>query len=215
MPDESRTSRKQSLQVLGSLASGMVMFNIVFYLLSAAYYEDKVAQAKKAIVPGMDVAIELAKLDASLESVRLAFLILTVLVAALSYAATWAPRQVGHGLAVVTAFASGYGGAEALVGSMPEVLGVTMIVVGATLLLLVYYSRMGSRPAWSFLVGTLVVLAIVTFFGAPKIRNVLDIGLWHALIIPALQVVAVIALTMVRADYHTATPTAAKALGAT
>jgi hypothetical protein len=42
----------------------------------------------------------------------------------------------------------------------------------------------------------------VTFFGAPKIRHVLDIGLWHALIIPALMIVATIALGMVRDEYR-------------
>ena len=71
----------------------------------------------------------------------------------------------------------------------------------ALLVTLVVYSLKGSRPAWSFLISMLAVLATVTFFGAPKIRHIMSFGLWHALIIPGLQVVAVIALVMIRSEY--------------
>ena len=42
----------------------------------------------------------------------------------------------------------------------------------------------------------------VDFFGSPKIRALLGISLWHAMIIPGIQVVCVIALSMIRGEYR-------------
>jgi len=59
-----------------------------------------------------------------------------------------------------------------------------------------------SRAAWAFAISLLAVMATVTFFGAPKIRHVLDIPMSLALLIPALQIAALVALSMLKADYR-------------
>jgi hypothetical protein len=46
------------------------------------------------------------------------------------------------------------------------------------------------------------VFGTVDFFGAPKVRGLLGIGLWTALIVPGLQIISVIALTMLRGEYR-------------
>ena len=64
----------------------------------------------------------------------------------------------------------------------------------------------GSRVAWSFLIALMTVMGIVTLFGAPKVRNLLDIGLWYAIIIPGVLAVGVVALALVRRDYRESAP---------
>lgn len=183
MSEVVRTPRKQSLQAAGIVAGTALTLNVLFFVMSGMYFNDKPQQA------------------ANLGSVRMAFAVMSFLVAGMSFAAGIAPRLVGHGLATFIGAASVAGGFGALTSSQPTVMGVTMLITGALLVTLVVYSLKGSRPAWSFLVSMLAVLATVTFFGAPKIRHVLGIGLWTALIIPGLQVVAVIALVMIRGEY--------------
>ena len=178
-----RTARKQSLQAAGIVAGAALTLNALFFVMSGMYFNDKPQQA------------------ADVGTVRAAFAVMSFLIAALSYAAGLAPRLVGHGLATLIGAASVAGGFAALASSQPMVMPVTLMVTGALLVTLVVYSLKGSRPAWSFLISMLAVLATVTFFGAPKIRHVMNIGLWTALIIPGLQVVAVIALVMVRGEY--------------
>jgi hypothetical protein len=178
-----RTTRKQSLQAAGIVAGTALTLNALFFAMSGMYFDDK------------------PQLAADLGSVRTAFAVMSLLIAATSYAAGLAPRLVGHGLSTVIGAAAVAGGLAGFASSLPIVMSVTLIITGALLVTLVVYSLKGSRPAWSFLISMLAVLATVTFFGAPKIRHVLDIGLWTALIIPGLQVVAVIALVMIRGEY--------------
>ncbi len=179
------TTRKQSLQMAGVTAATALTLNGLFWVMSGMYFDDKPAQ-----------------MAGDIGSVRAAFAILSFLVAAMSYAAALAPRLIGHGLAFAVGVASLVGGIGALTSSLPGVMGATLIVCGVVTATLARYSLEYSRPAWAFLIGMLSVLATVTFFGAPKIRHVLDIGLWHALIIPGLMIVATIALGMVRGEYR-------------
>jgi hypothetical protein len=60
----------------------------------------------------------------------------------------------------------------------------------------------GSRVAWSFLTALMTVMGIVTLFGAPKVRNLLHIGLWYAIAIPGVLAVGVVALGLIRRDYR-------------
>jgi hypothetical protein len=184
MAEVVRTTRKQSLQMAGVIAGVALTLNGMFWVMSGMYFDDK------------------PKLAADIGGVRAAFAVLTFLVAALSYAAAIAPRQIGHGLAFAMGTASVVGGIAALVSTLPVVMGATLLISGVVTLALAMSSLKYSRAGWAFLIAMLSVLATVTFFGAPKIRHVLDIGLWHALIIPALMIVATIALGMVREEYR-------------
>ncbi len=178
------TAHKHSLQTAGIVAGTALTLNVVFFVMSGMYFADKPQQA------------------ADIGSVRVAFAVMSLLVATLSYAASFAPKVVGHGLASAIGLASVVGGLAAFSASMQMTMGFTLLVSGVLLNVLVAYSLKGSRPAWSFLISILAVLATVTFFGAPKIRHVMGIGLWTAMIIPGLQVVAVVALVMIRGDYR-------------
>jgi hypothetical protein len=182
MAEVTRTTRKQSLKMAGTIAGAAVTLNTAFLLLSSYSDSDPV----------------------SIGSARLAFGLLTVLVAVMAYMAGFAPRFVGHGLAVVVGVASLVAGIAALFSSIPPVVAFALLGCGIALPILSWKSLEHSRAAWAFLISVLAVLATVTFFGAPKVRNVLGIGLWYALIIPALEIVAVIALGMLRADYREA-----------
>ena len=108
----------------------------------------------------------------------------------------------GHAMAVVIGAASFVAGITALVKGLPGTMGVTMIIVGLMLPILAHFSWRFSRAAWSLMISTLCVFAAVTFFGAPKIAAVLGTGLTLALVIPIVQVIAVIALADLRREYR-------------
>ena len=48
------------------------------------------------------------------------------------------------------------------------------------------------------------------FFGAPKVRGLLGVGLWVAMVVPMLKIVALAALASCRADYRAPAAAAAK-----
>jgi hypothetical protein len=112
-------------------------------------------------------------------------------------------RAAGHFIGALAGAASLVGGAEALVHSMPPVLGVTMLIIGGALIALALFSFQSySRIAWSFLNAIMVVMALVTLFGSPKVRTILNIPLGAALGIPVVLVLGVIALSLVADDYR-------------
>ena len=82
-------------------------------------------------------------------------------------------------------------------------LTVALIVGGGLLIALSYLSAMTrSRAAWSFVVSLSIVLAIMTLFGAPKIRTLVGINLGLALVIPALFLVAAVMLSTMGPRYN-------------
>jgi len=83
----------------------------------------------------------------------------------------------------------------------PGVLGMTLLVSGVLMPVLVVFSSQGSRPAWAFLIAICGVFAVVEFFGAPKVRGALDVSLWITMILPGLNAVAVAALASLRGEY--------------
>jgi hypothetical protein len=108
----------------------------------------------------------------------------------------------GHGLAVIVGLAAIIAGILAIANHLPGVLGVTLLVLGAMLPVVAHFSWRLSRAAWSVMISTLCVFAAVTLFGSPKIAGVMHIGLGIALLIPIVQVAAVIVLAQIRADYR-------------
>jgi hypothetical protein len=185
MADVERTTRNQSLKMAGVIAGTAVGMNALFWLFAGFYYKGKSAQ----------LLLEMG-------SIRLAFGLLTLSVAVMAYVAGFAPRLVGHGIGFIAGIAALVGGFAAFGTNIPGVVSAALIVTGLVLPALSWRSLNHSRPAWAFLIAILAVLATVTFFGAPKMRNVLGIGLWYAMIIPAVEVVGVIALSMVRSEYR-------------
>ena len=97
-----------------------------------------------------------------------------------------------------------FAGYESFDHAMPAVMTAVLVVVGVLLPTLAHFSWRHSRAAWSYLLSLTIVFGIVTFFGAPKVRNALDIGFWTAMIVPGVLFVTVTALAMVRTQYRAA-----------
>jgi hypothetical protein len=179
-----RTTTQQAMRAALVIVGALVSFNGAFFGISSIYFSDHPTDA------------------ATMLKVRGAFAIMTAIVAVATFGAALAPRIIAHALSVVQGLALLVGGYFSLARDLPVVLGVTQLVLGLLLPTLAYASWRHSRVSWSFLISALVVLAIVDFFGAPKVRVVLGVGLWTAMILPGLQVVTVIALSMVRGEYR-------------
>jgi len=178
----STTTRTEAMRLAAFITGVLVVFNTAFFFLSNLWFEDHKA--------------------ADLVAIRGAFGMLTGIVAVTSFGAALAARQIGHVLALTAGAWSVAAGIGAFAKSMPLVMGFTLVIVGCTLSALTYLSYYRrSRPAWATTIAILAVFAAVDFFGAPKIRGLLHIGLWTALILPGVQIVAVIALAMVRGEY--------------
>jgi hypothetical protein len=189
----STDTRQIATRTASVIAGTALAFNAAFYFLSDLYYA-----AHKTVVPGVGEIVD----DSALGKARFAFVIMTALVAASAFAASLAPKIIGHALAVVIGLCALAGAYSSLSHSMPGVMTAVLIAVGVLLPTLAHFSWRGSRAAWSFMISIVCVFALVTFFGAPKVRNTLGVGFWVAMTIPSLQFVCVTALAMVRGEYR-------------
>lgn len=185
MAEVELTTRKQSFQMAGVIAGSVITFNMLFAVASYFYYDGK---------PALETA------DAG--KVRFAAAAMSLSVAAIAYLAALSPRLIGHALALAMGIASIAAGIAALATGLPSVMGVTLLLVGALVPVLTWRSWNHSRAAWSFLIALVAIFGTVEFFGAPKIRHLLGIGLWYAMIIPGIKAVCVVALAMVRNEYR-------------
>jgi hypothetical protein len=187
----SEKSEGSPIQVAGLVVTAAVITNIAFYFLSDLYFEDR--SAMYGVVTAGDI-----------NTVRLHFAIFTGSISIGAIIAAIHPRILGHALAGAFGLAAIVAGVAAVTRDMHPVLPGALIVAGVLLAVLVWRSLEKSRAAWSFLIGMTATLAAVLLFGSTKLRNVFDIGLWTALIIPGLLTVTTVALTMVRDDYREA-----------
>ena len=104
-------------------------------------------------------------------------------------------KWIGHSLMAVLgalALAAAIGSLQA---GMQLTLVISLLVVGGVLPWLVWLSLKGNRPAWAFLISLAIVLGIMTLFGAPKVRNLVEIPLGVALLLPAAFAVAAFCLS--------------------
>lgn len=185
------TRAHQVKQVAIVVAIALVLLNVAFYLLSDSYFG-----GKHPLDNDLDI---LAR-----GRVRIAFAFFTMLVGAASIVASISPRLIGHAIAAVMGVLSIVASLFAFARGMTPVLPFTLLTLGLLLPLLAYFSMRTSRAAWAFLVSVCAVYATVLLFGAPKVRYLLDIGLWSALIIPGILAVATAALVISKADYRDA-----------
>ncbi|MBX3159232.1 MAG: hypothetical protein KF773_24905 [Deltaproteobacteria bacterium] len=197
-PEAKKAAPKQATttqQVAMLVGAFVALANVAFYFLSDLYFADKATDLLKA-----------NRYDAgAMANVRIAFAAFTVAVGGASVLASYRAKLVGHGLAAAAGVASLAAAFGALGRDMPLVLPVTLLVLGGTLPALAYYSmQKRARSAWSFLIAICGVFGLVLLFGAPKVRGLLGMSLWTALIIPGLLAVATVALSLVRNDYQEA-----------
>jgi hypothetical protein len=175
----------------GLVLTCCVLANVAFFFLANRYFEDR------TVIYG-------AESGEHIFQVKLNFAIFTGAIGIGAVLVSLRPRTLGHAIAGVAALASFASGVAALTHDMTPVLPASLLVLGLLMGVLVWRSLEKERAAWAFLMGMTSVLAAVLLFGATKVRTVLDIGLWTALIIPGLLAVATVALAMIRDDYREA-----------
>ncbi|MBA3392480.1 MAG: hypothetical protein H0T89_07550 [Deltaproteobacteria bacterium] len=183
-----RNQSKTAIQIAGMVIIFCALANVAFYFLSDLYFDDRA----RRYGPGVLIAIP---------GVRVAFGVFTGAIGLMSILAALAPRWVGHGIPTatgLTALVAAYG-AWTTIGN--GTLTVVLVLVGILLPALAWLSLHKSRAAWSMLLSMCAVLGLMLMFGAPKVRSLVGIGLWTALILPGLLAVAAIALAMVHRDY--------------
>jgi hypothetical protein len=193
MATETTASKPANPTLIVAVIAGVsvIALNAIFLLLSWRYFLGKRADLMAEPIS-----------DAHIMGVRLAFAAFTATIGVGVVAATVSPRWVGHGIAGALALGSIIAGFFALGTSIPMVLGVTLLFLGLIVPLMIWQSLVYSRAAWSFLLSTCAVLGLILMFGAPKVRGLLGIGLWTAMIIPGLLVLGAVALGLARRDYR-------------
>lgn len=184
-------SEATPIQIAGLVVTALVITNIAFYFLSDLYFEDR--SAVYGVVTGGHI-----------QQVRINFGLFTGSIAIGSVLASLRPLYVGHLLAGLFGLVAIVGGVAALAKEMTPVLPASLMLGGVVMALLVWKSLMKSRAAWAFLIGMTSTLSAVMLFGSTKLRGVLDVQLYIALIIPGLLAVATVALAMLRDDYREA-----------
>ncbi|MGE5183504.1 MAG: hypothetical protein ACM31C_15640 [Acidobacteriota bacterium] len=195
MTDEPKQSSAHADQIrmIILVAFGALIVNGAFFVLSMLYYN-----AHKIHAPGIGDVVD----TAALADARKAFALLSAVVALAVLVAERAPREVGHALATLLGLASLAAAFGAFDKGLPLVMPITLLVTGMLMPALAYGSWKKSRVSWAFLIALVAVFGGVDLFGAPKVRGLLGIGLWTAMILPCIQTVTVVALAMLRRDYQ-------------
>jgi hypothetical protein len=176
-------------------ALAFVVVNAMFYVFSVSYFD-----AHHQIEAGKMVAMFT---PAQITVIRLSFALFTSIVAVTGVLGQMWPRAIGHGIPVVIGLGYIVAAFAAFAhGGVTTALPVTLLITGGLMPVLAHYSfHHRSRGAWAFLISICGVFAVVEFFGAPKVRGALDLGLWITMILPGLNAVAVWALVSVRDQY--------------
>ncbi|MGE0397790.1 MAG: hypothetical protein AB7T06_13800 [Kofleriaceae bacterium] len=179
----------QAKQISIIIVIATAALNAAFYFLSQMYFEDRAATYGMAS-------------PEAIKATRVAFGVMSGVVGVTAIITQFAPRLLAHALAGIVAIAALVGAGAAFNKDYHPVLGVALGLIGVLLIVLVYLSLQSkSRPAWSFLVATCAVGALVTLFGATKIRNATDVSLYYALILPGILIVATVMLINLADDY--------------
>ncbi len=183
------------LRMLILVVFGILIVNGAFFVLSMVYFD-----AHKIHAPGVGDIVD----KDALASARGSFALLSAIVGMMVLIAERAPREIGHALATLLGLASLAAAVGAFDKGLPAVMPVTLLVVGLLMPALAYGSWNKSRASWAFLIALVAVFGGVDFFGAPKVRGLLGVGLWTAMILPGVQIVTVVALASLRRDYRAA-----------
>jgi len=175
-------------------AACLAVVNIAFYLMAGSYFE-----SHHEIITGVGSASTYT--PEQIRHIHVMFAVFSGVVGAFGLAASVDPRRVGHLIPLLFGLGDLGGAVAAFTHGAPAVVGMTLLVAGVLLPTLAHFSFRGSRAAWAFLVAMCGVFAVIELFGAPKIARALDIGLWTAMILPGLNLVAAAALSSLRGQY--------------
>jgi hypothetical protein len=101
---------------------------------------------------------------------------------------------IGHGIPAALGVASLVAAYFAYQSNIQITLTVALLAIGGLLPFTTWLSVHGSRAGWSFLIALSIVLAVMTLFGAPKIRTLTGMHIGVALVFPAAFTFAAFAL---------------------
>lgn len=188
------TAREQATRMAIICAAAFFVSNAAFYVLSIGYFD-----SHREIVAGVGSVLSYS--PAEMMHVRTTFAVFSGVVAVFGFLAGIWPRVVGHLIPLLLSAFHLAAGVAAFSHNLPSVLGVTLFVSGLLMPALAWHSHRRRRPAWAFLIAICGVFAVIEFFGAPKVRSGLDVGLWITMILPGLNAVAVAALVSLREAY--------------
>ena len=172
---------------------GFAIVNAAFYFLSGSYFD-----SHHAIVGGQLVATYSAD---QTQHIRVVFAGVSGAVTAVIFVAALSRNLVGHVLAGALGAFNFVAGVVSLQHGLSGALIATLVITGGLMPVLAWFSYRRARGAWSVLVALCGTLAVVGLFGAPKVRNVLDVSLWTTMILPGLFAVACISLALLRDRY--------------
>jgi hypothetical protein len=178
-----------------AVIAGAVLFvDVAFFFLSQLYFNSHTVFVRGVEGPKYT--------GDAMMAIRVAFFVFTAVVGGAALVASAWPRIAGHAIGVAMGIGSFIAGCIAASRGLPGALIGAEIVLGALMPFLAFRSWQGSRAAWSFLIAMCGVYAIVLFFGAPTVHRVLGVGLWTSLILPGLNIVALVSLIQLRANYR-------------
>lgn len=187
------TAREHSTRLAILCLIAFVAINAVFYLLSGNYFDSHHKLVGGASVPSYS--------PDEAAHIRVVFAAVSGAIAAASFFARLSPRVVAPVLAALLGVTNVGFGVAALLSHLSGALAATLLVAGILMPVLAWSSHRRSRAAWAFLGTMCGVLAFFSLFFAPKLRGMLDISMWTAMILPGLYVVAAAAFFLLRNDY--------------
>jgi hypothetical protein len=188
-------SKASTAQIALTCAIAFVVLNVFFYFMSTGYFESHRSMSAGAGLTSSYTAAQMTQ-------IRVAFGILTGVLAVSAIVAWLRPRQVGHVIAAMFGAFYIIAAIPAFSRGAPPVLGVTWLVAGSLMLGMVWQSYFHrSRASWAMLVAMCGVLAAAEVFGAPKLARAVDVTLWLAMVLPGLKLIALVALASVRDEY--------------
>ena len=188
-------------------AGGFIAVNAAFYVLSGSYFD-----AHHDVVAGVGT---LASYSADhIAHTRAQFAVFTGSVALFGFLAGVWTRAIAHLIPALFGLVDLAGAVGAFSHHTPAVLGATLVIAGVLFPTLAWFSYRGHRASWAFLVAMCGVFGFVEVFGAPKVRDAMDVGLWTTMMLPGLKIVAVLALIALRGDYAEREPRLAVAVAA-
>jgi hypothetical protein len=173
-------------------AVAFVAVNVAFFVLSISYFD-----SHREVVNGVSTPYS----SAAVMHVRMAFGLSAAVVTVVTFVVGLDRRVLGHVLVGVLGAAMAIGGIVAVVNGLPAALIVLLMVPGSLMPVLALSSHRGGRAAWSFLLALCAVLAFASLFGAPRLRDTLQVSLWTTMMLPALYAVAAVTMYLLRNDY--------------
>ena len=175
----------------------LVMTSIAFAILARFYYLDKLEDTLGDAAD--EVVWDYVKNLYMWSFAAFSFATTIAITAAVLF-----PREVGHGLGAAFALAFlGYGLRILAATPLPPLVGILLLAIGALMAACVWASwKKLDRAAWAFLFALAGTLAIVMFFGTPRIKAALEVEQqFYVLILPAGMAAIAVACYRLRTDY--------------